>query len=130
MKVLLAYLVLTIVAVIYAFALNGSWSLQESSSIALFWCWYNILVLSLTCLVCIEQPRKRKAERLLSGERVAVCFDGELRWYSILDISTSGLRIQGIAPGRKRPTGRADDRGHCVTGPHRAHNADGLCFAN
>jgi len=27
-----------------------------------------------------------------------VCFDGELRWYSILDISTSGLRIQGIAP--------------------------------
>jgi len=98
MKVLLAYLVLTIVAVIYAFALNGSWSLQESSSIALFWCWYNILVLSLTCLVCIEQPRKRKAERLLSGERVAVCFDGELRWYSILDISTSGLRIQGIAP--------------------------------
>jgi cellulose synthase (UDP-forming) len=98
MKVLLGYLVLTIVAVIYAFALNGSWSLQESSSIALFWCWYNILVLSLTCLVCIEQPRKRKAERLPSGERVAVCLNGELRLYSVLDISTSGLRIKGVAP--------------------------------
>ena len=69
LRMLLAYLGLTIVAVISAFGLNGGWSLQESSSIALFWSWYNILLLTLTCLVCIEQPRKRKAERLQSGDR-------------------------------------------------------------
>jgi cellulose synthase (UDP-forming) len=95
LRTLLAYLVLTIVAVISAFGLNGGWSVQESSSIALFWSWYNILILTLTCLVCIEQPRKRKAERLQSGDQVGVCWNGEISWLPILDISTSGLRIEG-----------------------------------
>jgi cellulose synthase (UDP-forming) len=98
LRILLGYLTMTIVAVISAFGLNGGWSLQESSSIALFWSWYNIIMLTLTCLVCIEQPRKRKAERLYSGERVGVCSNGEFRWHSILDISTSGLRIEGRPP--------------------------------
>jgi cellulose synthase (UDP-forming) len=98
LRTLLAYLVLTIVAVISAFGLNGGWSIQESSSIALFWSWYNILILTLTCLVCIEQPRKRKAERLQSGERVGVCWDGEISWRPVLDFSTSGFRIEGRPP--------------------------------
>jgi cellulose synthase (UDP-forming) len=98
MRVLLVYLVLTIVAVFAAFIWNGGWSLEESSSIALFWSWYNILILTLTCLVCIEQPRKRKAERLRSGERVGVCGNRKIEWQPILDISTTGLRIEGRAP--------------------------------
>jgi cellulose synthase (UDP-forming) len=98
LKMLLGYLVLTIVAVISAFGLNGGWSLQESSSIALFWSWYNIIILTLTGLVCIEQPRKRKAERLQTSERVGVCWNGEISWQPILDISTSGLRIEGRPP--------------------------------
>jgi len=48
--------------------------------------------------VCIEQPRKRKAERLHSGKRVGVYCNGELHWRSILDISTGGLRIEGRPP--------------------------------
>ena len=98
LRMLLAYLVLTIVAVISSFGLNGGWSLQEASSVALFWSWYNILLLTLTCLVCIEQPRKRKAERLQSGERVGVCWNGEISWQPILDVSTTGLRIEGRPP--------------------------------
>jgi cellulose synthase (UDP-forming) len=101
LKMLLGYLMLTIIAVISAFGWNGGWFLQESSSIALFWSWYNILILTLTCLVCIEQPRKRKAERLHIGERVGVCWNGETRWHPILDISTSGLRIEGKPPAEK-----------------------------
>jgi cellulose synthase (UDP-forming) len=98
MRMFLIYLVLTIVSVFMAFIWNGGWSLQDSSSIALFWSWYNILILTVTCLVCIEQPRKRKAERLQSGERVGVRRNGRLEWQPILDISTSGLRIEGRAP--------------------------------
>ena len=98
LKLLLGYLILTIVAVISAFGLDGGWSVQESSSIALFWSWYNIIILILSCLVCIEQPRKRKAERLHSGKRVGVYCNGELHWRSILDISTGGLRIEGRPP--------------------------------
>jgi cellulose synthase (UDP-forming) len=98
MRILLFYLVLTIIAVFVAFGWNGGWSLQESSTIALFWSWYNVLILTVTCLVCIEQPRKRKAERLQSGDRVGVGWTGGLRWQSILDISTTGLRIEGSSP--------------------------------
>jgi cellulose synthase (UDP-forming) len=98
LRTLLAYLALTVVAVISAFGLNGGWSLQESSSIALFWSWYNVLILTLTCFVCIEQPRKRKAERQQSGERVGICWNGKISWQPVLDISTSGLRIGGQPP--------------------------------
>ena len=98
LKLLLFYLVLTIFSVIWAFVLNEGWTLQDSSSIALFWSWYNIIILTLTCIVCIEQPRKRKAERMQGGERAGVCWSGETRWQPILDISTSGLRIEGSSP--------------------------------
>jgi cellulose synthase (UDP-forming) len=98
MNLLLIYLVLTIVSVFVAFDWNGGWSLQESSGIALYWSWYNIAILTVTCLVCIEQPRKRKAERLQSDERVGVGSNGGLLWQRILDISTTGLRIEGASP--------------------------------
>lgn len=98
LRTLLVYLALTVVAVISAFGLNGGWSLQGSSSIALFWSWYNVLILTLTCFVCIEQPRKRKAERQQSGERVGICWNGKISWQPVLDISTSGLRIGGQPP--------------------------------
>jgi cellulose synthase (UDP-forming) len=98
MRVLLVYLVLTIVSVFAAFGWNGGWSLQESSAIALFWSWYNVLILTVTCMVCIEQPRKRKAERLQSGERAGVGWSNGLQWQPILDISTTGLRIEGPSP--------------------------------
>ena len=98
MKLLLVYLALTIISVIVAFGWNGGWSLQESSAIALFWSWYNVAILTVACLVCVEQPRKRKAERLQSDERVGVCWDKGLLWQPILDISTTGLRIEGPSP--------------------------------
>jgi cellulose synthase (UDP-forming) len=98
MKLLLIYLALTIISVIVAFGWNGGWSLQESSAIALFWSWYNVAILTVACLVCIEQPRKRKAERLQSDERVGVRWDKGLLWQPILDISTTGLRIEGPSP--------------------------------
>jgi len=98
MKLLLVYLALTIISVIVAFGWNGGWSLQESSAIALFWSWYNVAILTVACLVCIEQPRKRKAERLQSDERVGVRWDKGLLWQPILDISTTGLRIEGPSP--------------------------------
>jgi cellulose synthase (UDP-forming) len=105
LKVLVFYLVLTVVSIIWAFALDGGGrASQESSSIALLWGWYNIIILTLTCIVCIEQPRKRKAERIRSGELAGVCWKGETRWQPILDISTTGLRIEGSSPaGTDKP---------------------------
>jgi hypothetical protein len=36
--------------------------------LCLWWGWYNIGVLALACVVCVEQPRYRKDERRLSRE--------------------------------------------------------------
>jgi cellulose synthase (UDP-forming) len=96
--IFMTYLVLTIAGVCYAFILDPTRSLQESASLPLFWSWYNIVVLTLACFVCIEQPRKRKAERfdttdvvqLNDGNRVHVC--------RIKDISVGGICLRGRSP--------------------------------
>lgn len=94
----LIYLGFTVAGILAAFAWHGGWTVRESSAIALFWSWYNLVILTITCFVCIEQPRKRKAERFLSGEKVGVARDGETQWLPVLDISTGGMRIGGASP--------------------------------
>jgi cellulose synthase (UDP-forming) len=101
LRVFLVYLLLTVAGVIAAFEWKGGWSVQDSSAIALFWSWYNIVILTITCFVCIEQPRKRKSERFLSGEQVGVAAGGETVWQPVRDISTTGIRIGGPAPARR-----------------------------
>lgn len=98
LRVFLIYLAFTVVGIYAAFAWRGGWSVQDSSAIALFWSWYNLVILTITCFVCIEQPRKRKAERFLSGEQVGVTANGETVWQPVADISTSGMRIGGVSP--------------------------------
>jgi hypothetical protein len=57
MQRFLIYLGLTVLGILWTFVLNPSRPLADSSSMALFWSWYNILVLGLACYVCVEQPR-------------------------------------------------------------------------
>ena len=48
-------------------------SADDEGPLALVWSWYNIVVLFLLCLICIEQPRLRQAGRFSvrrSGERL------------------------------------------------------------
>jgi cellulose synthase (UDP-forming) len=100
LTIFMTYLVLTIAGVCYAFILDPTRSLQESASLPLFWSWYNIIVLTLACFVCIEQPRKRKAERFdaldvaqfLEGQRVHIC--------RIKNISVGGMCLHGPSPAR------------------------------
>ena len=44
-------------AVEYAFALTDRYELLNEGPLALAWSWYNIVVLFLLCLICVEQPR-------------------------------------------------------------------------
>lgn len=101
LRVFLIYLVFTLLGIYIAFTWHGGWSVQDSSAIALFWSWYNLIILTITCFVCIEQPRKRKAERFLSGEQVGVTVNGETVWQRVADISTSGMRIAGPSPASR-----------------------------
>jgi len=57
MRRFLIYLSFTALGILWSFVLNPGRPLADSSSMALFWSWYNILVLGLACYVCVEQPR-------------------------------------------------------------------------
>lgn len=98
LRTFLIYLVLTVAGVVSAFVIDDGQSLRESSALALFWSWYNIALLILACLVCIEQPRKRKAERFTAGDAAVLSVNGEIHTRPVLDISRTGLRLAGAAP--------------------------------
>jgi cellulose synthase (UDP-forming) len=94
----LIYLALTLAGIIAAFIVDDGRSLQESSALALFWSWYNIVLLSVACMVCIEQPRKRKAERFDARDQAIITLNGQIHSHPVLDISRTGMRLAGLAP--------------------------------
>jgi cellulose synthase (UDP-forming) len=98
LTIFLGYLVLTIAGVCSAFVLDPTRNLQESASLPLFWSWYNIIVLTLACLVCIEQPRKRKAERFDTLDTAKLVDGGHTHVCRIKNISVGGVCLHGPAP--------------------------------
>ena len=49
-------------------------------------------------MVCIEQPRNRKAERFDTHEQAVLVVNGQVYSHPVLDISRSGMRLAGPAP--------------------------------
>lgn len=96
MRIFLGYLALTLAGIIWAFVINGSRPLADAAGMALFWSWYNAIVLTLACFVCIEEPRRD----------VRWSVDGDLDLYvgglrlrrQAVDVSDGGVRISGPAP--------------------------------
>ena len=98
LRVYLLLMGLTIAGIVFAFVIDPSRPLAESSAVALFWSWYNILMLALACFVCIEQPRFRSSERFKVEERIAIGVDGTTDVYAARDFSTTGILFAGTAP--------------------------------
>ena len=117
LSVFAGLLVLTLIGVAMTFVIDADRSLQSSSSVALFWSWYNIIILTVACFACIEQPRFRKHERLLTQARIDVTFAGTTVRYQALDCSVGGVRFEGNAPG---PSG-AEIVLHLDNEPVKAH---------
>ena len=95
LNMFLIYLGLTIVGVIWAFLLEDGTKLRDSSALCLFWSWYNMVVLTMACLVCIEQPRYRSAERLAATDDALVQTGEATTPHRVLDVSLGGARLQG-----------------------------------
>ena len=94
----LNYLALTTVGVVWAFFIEDGTKLRDSSALCLFWSWYNIVILSIACVVCVEQPRLRTAERLAARDRAELRIGGSIFPFTLLDISLTGMRFAGVAP--------------------------------
>lgn len=95
LNMFLIYLGLTVVGVVWAFLLDDGTKLRDSSALCLFWSWYNIIVLTIACMVCIEQPRYRSAERLAAGGEATVHAGETASVHRVLDLSLGGALLQG-----------------------------------
>jgi cellulose synthase (UDP-forming) len=91
-------LLLTGLGIANAFLIDQSRPLAESSAIALFWSWYNIIILTLACYVCSEQQQRRKGERFDVLVPVAMTEEDSSRDYFASDISASGMHLLGEPP--------------------------------
>lgn len=99
LRIFLVYLVLTVAGVVWAFTLDDSRSLAAASAIALYWSWYNIVILTLACFVCIEASQRRRGERFVGEGHVTLISRGRELQFPIEDISVSGIRLSGEQPG-------------------------------
>ena len=91
-------IVVSIAAVLWAFYVNNGANEIRYSSPALAWIWYNLIVLSVLCFVCVERPRKRAAERFASRELISLKTADRTQLMQLADLSITGARIFGSSP--------------------------------
>ena len=99
LRIFLCYLGACVLGIVNSFLFYSARPLAESSAIALFWSWYNILVLLLACYVCIEQPRAESGESFPTDETVQVTFGKRRLQVKALELSASMVRLSGASPG-------------------------------
>jgi cellulose synthase/poly-beta-1,6-N-acetylglucosamine synthase-like glycosyltransferase len=95
LRIFLFYLLLNMLGIANTFLFHRSVGLTDTSTLALIWSWYNIVILVLACYVCIEQPQRRYRHRFPISDVVAVKTESGVRRYAIRDISVSGVRLVG-----------------------------------
>jgi cellulose synthase (UDP-forming) len=101
-RLLFRFLVLagiTVLGLVKVFAFDNSDLIEGGGALNLFWAWYNLLVLTICCVVCIEQPRRRQDERFSTKEKVVIKVGTQARAYDVKDISASGMRLTGAESG-------------------------------
>ncbi|AMJ63875.1 glycosyltransferase [Bosea sp. PAMC 26642] len=97
-KIYGSLIALTLAGLIYAFAIHVRGDSLTSGGLAFAWSWYNLIILTIVCFVCIEQPRRRKAERFETDEAILVDINGRTLMMRLVDISITGARLKGDIP--------------------------------
>jgi cellulose synthase (UDP-forming) len=92
----LSLIVATILAIGFAFVFDeNNRFVEEGAALSLLWTWYNLGVLALCCLVCIEQPRHRKDERYPTRRRAVLAIGGQSYARDVVDVSRGGFLLRG-----------------------------------
>lgn len=95
----LPYLIITVAGILWAFVLDDTRPLADASVMALFWSWYNIILLLLACFVAVEASDRRCSNRFPVNRVGRLSTANGTRSLLISDISVSGMRVKGPAPG-------------------------------
>jgi len=88
-----------VASMMLTFAPSQSHAVEAAGGLCLLWSWYNIAVLSVACAVCVERPRLRSDERIGARENIEIHLDNGTHRRGLLDLSVSGMRVAGEAPG-------------------------------
>lgn len=88
-------ILMTFAGIVYAFMIHVRGDSLTSGGLAFAWSWYNIAVLAIVCVVCVEQPRRRKAERFATDEAMMMEVGGQGSIRRLVDISITGAQIRG-----------------------------------
>ncbi|MGY4190092.1 PilZ domain-containing protein [Bradyrhizobium sp. USDA 4459] len=119
-------LVITLAAIAYAFLLHLRGENIAYGGLALAWSLYNAIILTVVCFVCIEQPRKRKAERFDRNEPVLLHQNGRSHLARLADISITGARLIDPAPPAPGSTIECQIYGRSIVAIVVRRTADGF----
>ncbi len=72
LRIFLFDLTLNVLGIANAFIFQRSAAITDTSMLALFRSWYNIVVLILACYVCIEQPQRRYRHRFPINDSMVI----------------------------------------------------------
>jgi cellulose synthase (UDP-forming) len=95
---LLRFLVLAVIMILgvaKVFVFDNSDLIEDGGALNLFWSWYNLVILTICCLVCVEQPRRRRDERFATQEKVRIRIDDQVHVYDAKDVSAGGMCLAG-----------------------------------
>jgi cellulose synthase (UDP-forming) len=92
------YFLFTVVGILWAYGIDASRPLADSSAVALFWSWYNLVILTLACFVAIEDSQRRSAARFKGDRTFKVEAMGRSADFRVFDISVSGISFFGHGP--------------------------------
>jgi cellulose synthase (UDP-forming) len=98
LRIFIAYLALNVAGILWAFVLDDTRSLADASIIAYIWTWYNIIILTMACFVCVEASQARRGDRFHASGIATITVGGANRSMPIDNISVSGMRLRGTAP--------------------------------
>ncbi|MFD0986604.1 glycosyltransferase family 2 protein [Methyloligella solikamskensis] len=98
LRTFLFYLALTFAGILWAFVIDDTRSLADAAGMALFWSWYNIVILVLACLVAVESSQRRAGDRFKAQGMATLTCGGRCYCAPVRDISISGMGLYGAAP--------------------------------
>lgn len=103
----------------------------DQQGMNIFWSIYNMALMLITILVCIDLPRRRKEERFDTGETSRLSIDGRIAPCAIHDLSVSGARVHltgdnPFLPGPNHSHPTLEPAMARVAGPRLQLDVDGV----
>jgi cellulose synthase (UDP-forming) len=98
LSIFTGYIAITALGILWAYILDASRPLADASAMALFWSWYNLIILTLACFVAVEEGQRRGAERFHTDMAFEMEASGQAFRLRVFDISVTGVAFFGPSP--------------------------------